>query len=83
MLLGPQDIVWSIGQAGGYNSRVQRWLEYFTTVDCSVEYQQGNAFSLSHSPETAKDQDDRAGSAVSTSWVCSLRARYPPTRRVG
>ena len=59
MLLGPQDIVWSIVQAGDYNSRVQQLLKYFITFDCSVEYHQGHAFSLSHSPETAKEQDDR------------------------
>ena len=51
----------SIGKVGNHNARVQRWLEFFTAFDYTLEYQKtsanGNAEFLSRLPEPATEHD--------------------------
>ena len=55
----------SIGKGGNHNARVQRWLEFLTVFDYTLEYRKGsangNADFLSRLPEHAMEHD-RSGS---------------------
>ena len=55
----------SIGKVGNHNARVQRWLEFLTAFDYTLEYRigskNGNADFLSRLPEPATEHD-RSGS---------------------
>ena len=58
-----------IGKVGAHNARVQRWLEFLTAFDCTLEYRKGsangNADFLSRLPKPAT-QHDRTGSSSLT-----------------
>ena len=51
----------SIGKGGNHNARVQRWLEFLTVFDYTLEYRKGsangNADFLSRLPEPATEHD--------------------------
>ena len=53
----------SIGKVGGHNARVQRWLEFLTAFDYTLEYRNGNANGnddlLSPLPEPAAEHNRR------------------------
>ena len=55
----------SIGKVGSHNARVQRWLEFLTVFDYTLEYRKGSANGntdfLSRLPEPASEHD-RSGS---------------------
>ena len=55
----------SIGEVGNHNERVQRWLEFLTAFDYTLEYRKGNANGnadfQSRLPEPVTDHD-RSGS---------------------
>ena len=55
----------SIGKVGNHNARVQRWLEFLTAFDDTLEYRKGgangNADFLSRLPKPATEHD-RSGS---------------------
>ena len=57
----------SIGNAGNHNARVQRWLDFLTAFDYTLEYRKGNANGnadfLSRLPEPATEYD-RNGSTI-------------------
>ena len=59
----------SIGKVGNHNARVQRWLEFLTAFDYTLEYRVGSANViadfLSRLPEPAAEHD-RSGSGPST-----------------
>ena len=50
-----------MGKVGNHNARVQRWLEFLTAFDSTLEYEKGsangNADFLSRLPETAMEHD--------------------------
>ena len=56
----------SIGKVGDHNVRAQRWLEFFTAFEYTLEYRKGsangNADFLSRLPEPATEHD-RTGSS--------------------
>ena len=58
----------SIGRVGNHNARVQRWLEFLTAFDYTLEYRKGsangNADLLSRLPEPATEHN-RNGSTKS------------------
>ena len=85
----------SIGKVGDHNTRVQRWLEFLTAFDYTLEYRtgsaNGNAEFLSRLPEPAIEHD-RSGSSSLTPVedggiflirACGLRIRSSPTPGVG
>ena len=85
----------SIGKAGDHNARVQRWLEFLTAFDYTLEYRKGNANGnadfLSCFPEPATEHG-RNGSSNLTPvddggifliLACGLRTRSYPTPGVG
>ena len=49
----------SVGKVGNHTARVQRWLEFLTSFDYTLEYRKGsangNADSLSRLPEPATE----------------------------
>ena len=57
----------SIGKVGNHNARVQRWLEFLTAIDYTLDYRKGsangNADFLSRLPEPAT-KHDRSGSSL-------------------
>ena len=57
----------SIGKVGNHNARVQRWLEFLTAIDYTLDYRKGsangNADFLSRLPEPATEHD-RSGSSL-------------------
>ena len=85
----------SIGKVGGHNARVQRWLEFLTAFDYTLEYRKGsangNADYLSRLPEPATEHDRSASSSLTPVdddgifliQACGLRARSSPTPGVG
>ena len=56
----------NIGKVVDHNARVQRWLEYLTAFDYTLEYRKGsangNAAFLSRLPQPATEHD-RSGSS--------------------
>ena len=81
---------------GDHNTRVQRWLEFLTAFDYTLEYRKGSAdgnanFLSRRFPETATEHD-RSGSSSLTPVddggiflirACGLCARSSPTPSVG
>ena len=85
----------SIGKKGNHNTRVQRWLEFFTAFDYTLEYRKGsangNADFLSRLPEPSTEHD-RSGSTslniIEHSGIyliraCGLNTPPSPIPRVG
>ena len=85
----------SIGKVGDHNARVQRWLEFLTVFDYTLEYRKGsangNADFLSRLPEPAT-KHDRTGSSSRIPvedggtfliQACGLRTRASPIPGVG
>ena len=81
----------SIGRVGDHNARVQRWLEFPTSFDYTLEYRKGsasgNADFFSRLPEPATEHD-RSGSSnlnpvedggIFLIQACGLRTRSSPT----
>ena len=68
-----------IGKVGNHNARVQRWLEFLTASDYTLEYRKGsangNADFLSGLPEPATEHD-RSGSSSLTPVDPGLRASH-------
>ena len=60
----------NIGNVGDHNARVQRWLEYPTafdyTLECRKESANGNADFLSRLPQPATDHDPSGSSRLSS-----------------
>ena len=58
----------SIGKVGNHNARVQRWLEFLTEFDYTLEYQKesanGNADFLSRLPEPATEHDRNGSTSL-------------------
>ena len=85
----------SIGKVGDHNARVQRWLEFLTAFDYTLEYRKGsangNADFLSRLPEPATEHD-RTGSnslipvedcGIIFTQACGLRTHASPVPGVG
>ena len=85
----------SIGKVAKHNERVQRWLEFLTAFDYTLEYRKGsangNADFLSRLPEPATDHD-RSGSTslnpvedtgIYLIRVCGLKTPSSPILGVG
>ena len=91
----PQNTTENIGEVGSHNARVQRWLEFLTACDHTLEYRKGsangNADFLSRLPEPAT-KHDRTGSSSRIPvedggtfliQACGLRTRASPIPGVG
>ena len=85
----------SIDRVGDHNARVQRWLEFLTAFDYTLEYRKGsangNADFLSRLPEPATEHD-RTGSSslipvedggIFLIRACGLRTWASPIPGVG
>ena len=84
-----------IGKVGDHNAPVQRWLEFLTAFECTLEYRKGsasgNADFLSRLPEPAKKHNDSESNSVTPvedggiflihTW--GLRTRSSPNSGVG
>ena len=83
----------SVGKVGDHNARVQRWLEFLTTFDYTLEYRKGSANGntdfLSRLPEPATEHDCTGSSspvedgAIFLIRACGLRTRASPISGVG
>ena len=85
----------SIDKVGDHNARVQRWLEFLTVFDYTLEYRKGNANGnadfLSRLPEPATERDRTGSSSLipveNGSFflirACGLRTRAAPIPGVG
>ena len=85
----------NVGKVGDHNARVQRWLEYLTGFDYTLEYGKGsangNADSLSRLPQPTTEHD-RSGSsrltpvddeAIYLVRACGLHTPFTPVRGIG
>ena len=85
----------SIGKVGDHNARVQRWLEFLTAFDHTLEYRKGsaneNADFLSRLPEPATEHDRKGSSClipvedggIFLIRACGLRTWASPIPGVG
>ena len=85
----------SISKIGDHNARLQRWLEFFTAFDYTLEYRKGNANGNAESPSRMPEpatEHSRSGSSSLTPVedggiflirACGLRTRSSPTPGVG
>ena len=94
-IFSDQKALENIGKVRNHNARVQRWLEFFTAFDCTLEYRKGsangNADFLSRLTDPATEHD-RSGSTSLHSTedggiylirVCVLRTPSSPIPSVG
>ena len=94
-ILSDHEALQSIDKVGDHNTRVQRWSEFLTALDYTLEYGKGsangNAVFLSRLLETATEHD-RSGSSsryhvedggIFLTRACGLRTRSSPTPWVG
>ena len=84
-----------IGKVGDHNAPVQRWLEFLTAFECTLEYRKGsangNADLLSRLPEPATRHDRTRSSSLIPAEdggiflirACGVRTRSSPTPCVG
>ena len=85
----------SIGKVGNHNARVQRWLEFLTAFDYTLEYRKGsangNADFLSRLPEPATEHDRNGSTSLNPVEdggiylvrVCGLNTPSSPIPGVG
>ena len=85
----------SIGKVGNHNDRVQRWLEFLTAFDYTLEYHEGsangNAEFLSRLPELATEYDHSGSTGLNPVEdggiylirVCGLNTPSSPIPGVG
>ena len=85
----------SIGKVGDHNVRVQRWLEFLTAFDYTLEYRKGsangNADFLSRLPEPATEHDRNRSTSLNSVEdggvylirVCGLNTPSSPIPGVG
>ena len=81
----------SFGNVDDHNARVQRWPEFLTAFDCTLEYRKGSANGntdfRSRLPEPATDHDHNGSSSVTPVYdggmfiirACRLQNRSSPT----
>ncbi|MEP1591365.1 ribonuclease H family protein, partial [Sulfitobacter sp.] len=81
----------SMAKVGDHNARVQRWLQFLTAFNPTLEYRKGNANGNADSPSRLPEpatEHDRSGSSrlnpvedggIFLIRACGLRARSSPT----